>query len=63
MAEEGLSNSDLELKLCNQSIDLLTLRTNFNDLQANFNNLQIKFIEKKEKTFNLERKNFLLKMN
>nr|CAD2125986.1 unnamed protein product [Meloidogyne enterolobii] len=46
MAEEGLTNSDLELKL-NQSNDLIKLQTNFNELQLKFN-------EEKEKTLNLE---------
>uniref|UniRef100_A0A914M987 Candidate secreted effector n=1 Tax=Meloidogyne incognita TaxID=6306 RepID=A0A914M987_MELIC len=47
MAEEGLTNSDLELKLVNQSNDLIKLQTNFNELQLKFN-------EEKEKTLNLE---------
>ncbi|CAK5075625.1 unnamed protein product [Meloidogyne enterolobii] len=46
MAEEGLTNSDLELKL-NQSNELIKLQTNFNELQLKFN-------EEKEKTLNLE---------
>ncbi|CAK5075624.1 unnamed protein product [Meloidogyne enterolobii] len=49
MAEEGLTNSDLELKLVNQSNDLIKLQTNFNELQ-------IKFNEEKEKTLDLEKK-------
>nr|CAD2167243.1 unnamed protein product [Meloidogyne enterolobii] len=49
MAEEGLTNSDLELKLVNQSNDLIKLQTNFNELQMKFN-------EEKEKTFNFEKK-------
>uniref|UniRef100_A0A914NAV5 SPRY domain-containing protein n=1 Tax=Meloidogyne incognita TaxID=6306 RepID=A0A914NAV5_MELIC len=49
MAEEGLTNSDLELKLVNQSNDLIKLQTNFNELQMKFN-------EEKEKTVNSEKK-------
>ncbi|CAK5051234.1 unnamed protein product [Meloidogyne enterolobii] len=48
MTEEGLSNSDLELKL-DQSNDLIQLQTNFNELQ-------IKFNEEREKNFNFEKK-------
>uniref|UniRef100_A0A914MUS2 Uncharacterized protein n=1 Tax=Meloidogyne incognita TaxID=6306 RepID=A0A914MUS2_MELIC len=48
MAEEGLSNSDLESKL-NQSNYLIKLQNNFIELQT-------KFLEEKEKNFNLEKK-------
>ncbi|CAK5051545.1 unnamed protein product [Meloidogyne enterolobii] len=49
MTEKGSSTCDLELKLQEQSNNLL-------QLQTNFNNLQLKYIEEKEKTFNLENK-------
>nr|CAD2175287.1 unnamed protein product [Meloidogyne enterolobii] len=47
MADEGLTNSDLELKLTHSN-DLIKLQTNFNELQMKFN-------EEKEKTVNLEK--------
>uniref|UniRef100_A0A914L7C4 Candidate secreted effector n=1 Tax=Meloidogyne incognita TaxID=6306 RepID=A0A914L7C4_MELIC len=53
MTEKGSSDSDLELKLHEQSNNLL-------QLQTNFNNLQLKYFEEKEKTFNLEKKNEIL---